>query len=149
MASTTTNLGLTKPAYTDDADVAVINANSDIIDAAYGSLSDQIANISTLTTGVVTWNTENVDGDVSRKNWFRIGRIVIASFEFTPLTGRIFHNAVLCSGLPTPFAGSGIFMYGGNTQQMTINSSGELCWYYPTDRTTLGRIDTTIVYIMQ
>ena len=50
MASTTTNLGLTKPAYTDDADVAVINANSDIIDAAYGSLSDQIGPLSYLKT---------------------------------------------------------------------------------------------------
>ena len=48
MASTTTNLGLTKPAYTDDADVAVLNANSDIIDAAFGSLSDQIATLPTL-----------------------------------------------------------------------------------------------------
>jgi hypothetical protein len=55
MASTTTNLGLTKPAYTDDADVAVINANSDIIDAAYGSLSDQMATIDSNT--VAFWTT--------------------------------------------------------------------------------------------
>ena len=38
MATTTTNLGLTKPAYTDDADVMDINGNMDVIDAAVGAL---------------------------------------------------------------------------------------------------------------
>ena len=33
MATTTTNLGLTKPAGTDEVDIAVINANMDTIDA--------------------------------------------------------------------------------------------------------------------
>ena len=61
MASTTTNLGLTKPAYTDDADVAVINANSDIIDAAYGSLSDQIANyICVLSSSYLAINASDI-----------------------------------------------------------------------------------------
>jgi len=36
MATNTSILGLTKPAYTDDADVAVINSNSDLIDAEAG-----------------------------------------------------------------------------------------------------------------
>ena len=34
MASSTTNLGLVKPAYNEAADVAVINGNMDIIDTA-------------------------------------------------------------------------------------------------------------------
>ena len=34
MATTTANLGLTKPDYTEKADVAVINGNMDKIDAA-------------------------------------------------------------------------------------------------------------------
>lgn len=38
MASTTTNLGLTKPAYTDSADVAVINSNMDILDTKIGAI---------------------------------------------------------------------------------------------------------------
>lgn len=59
MASTTTNLGLTKPAYTDDADVAVINANSDIIDAAYGSLSDQVANLTNNTVREYSYLTQD------------------------------------------------------------------------------------------
>jgi hypothetical protein len=36
MATNTSILGLSKPAYTDDADVAVINSNSDLIDAEAG-----------------------------------------------------------------------------------------------------------------
>ena len=39
MASTTTNLGLTKPAYADEADIAVLNGNMDLLDAAYGSIN--------------------------------------------------------------------------------------------------------------
>ena len=72
MASTTTNLGLTKPAYTDDADVAVINANSDIIDSAYGSLSDQMATykkIYTATKDVTTSANGNFSvGDLSSQS---------------------------------------------------------------------------------
>lgn len=43
MASTTSNIGLTKPAGTDKALVSVINSNSDIIDSAAGGLMDAIA----------------------------------------------------------------------------------------------------------
>ena len=39
MSSTTTNLGLTKPAYADEADIAVINGNMDLLDAAYGNIN--------------------------------------------------------------------------------------------------------------
>ena len=39
MATTTTNLGLSKPDYTDDADIDVINDNMDIIDSAFGDIS--------------------------------------------------------------------------------------------------------------
>lgn len=43
MASTTSNLGLTKPAGTDKALVSVINTNSDILDRSAGGLMDAIA----------------------------------------------------------------------------------------------------------
>ena len=39
MSSTTTNLGLTKPAYADEADIAVLNGNMDLLDAAYGNIN--------------------------------------------------------------------------------------------------------------
>ena len=57
MASTTTNIGLTKPAGTDQALISAINGNMDIIDTKMGavgntsvqsqitSLSDQMANV--------------------------------------------------------------------------------------------------------
>ena len=43
MATTTTNLGLTKPAYADAADIAIINSNMDIIDSNIKSLQDMTA----------------------------------------------------------------------------------------------------------
>ena len=43
MATNTSILGLTKPAYNDDADVSVINANMDLIDAESGRLRGNFA----------------------------------------------------------------------------------------------------------
>lgn len=43
MATTTTNLGLTKPAYSDTADIADINGNMDIIDQAIAGTDNAIA----------------------------------------------------------------------------------------------------------
>ena len=43
MATTTTNLGLTKPAYSDSADVSVLNSNMDLIDAEAGRVRGNIA----------------------------------------------------------------------------------------------------------
>ena len=42
MATTTTNLGLTKPDYTDAADIAVINTNMDTVDAAITAANTNI-----------------------------------------------------------------------------------------------------------
>ena len=39
MATTTTNLGLSKPEYTDTADIAVINGNMDVVDASVGGMA--------------------------------------------------------------------------------------------------------------
>ena len=43
MATTTPNLGLVKPDYEDLADVAVINENSDTIDAAVKAVQDRVS----------------------------------------------------------------------------------------------------------
>lgn len=43
MATTTTNLGLTKPAYTETADISVINTNMDTIDTAIKNLQDTVS----------------------------------------------------------------------------------------------------------
>ena len=49
MATTTTNLGLTKPAGTDAVDIAVINANMDKIDTAVAANTSDIVDIRALT----------------------------------------------------------------------------------------------------
>lgn len=46
MATTTTNLGLTKPAYADTADIDVINGNMDILDGAVNAVEGGMAIIS-------------------------------------------------------------------------------------------------------
>ena len=48
MATTTTNLGLTKPAGTEEVDIAVINANMDLIDAAVAANTSDIVDIRSL-----------------------------------------------------------------------------------------------------
>lgn len=44
MATTTTNLKLTKPAGTEKPDISVINGNMDKIDTAFGDMQDDIDN---------------------------------------------------------------------------------------------------------
>lgn len=100
-----------------------------------------------LNTGTVTWNTTNVTGNANRRNWFKFGRVVIASLEFTPISGKIENANVICTGLPTPYGGDNIYVYGENGQQMSMLSNGSLTWYFPSDTTTTRRIDITIVYI--
>lgn len=46
MATTTTKLGLTKPAYSDTADIAAVNGNMDIIDQAIDKTDNAIAIVS-------------------------------------------------------------------------------------------------------
>lgn len=95
-------------------------------------------------TGAVTWNTTNVTGDSSKNTWYKIGNIVIAILEFTPLSGKIANNNIICSGLPSAKA---IFTYGEESRQFIVNQVGNCMWYYPTNTTNLNRIDTTIVYV--
>ena len=56
MATTTTNYGLTKPAYSETADIAVINSNMDTIDrhlkTLYDTTSTHTSQISTLQSSV-------------------------------------------------------------------------------------------------
>lgn len=58
MATQTTNLGLTKPAYSDPADISVINTNMDTIDAAIKALQDSVSldGITTITAYSYTNN---------------------------------------------------------------------------------------------
>ena len=63
MATNTPNINLVKPAYTDNADIGVLNANSDKIDAAVKALQDLITALQTSTTPQAILNAiKTVDG---------------------------------------------------------------------------------------
>lgn len=132
---------------------AYVDGQAVTVDSAFSSSSENpvqnkvIFNefdlIKTHSSGSVVWNITNVIGDSTRKQWNKVGRIVIASIEFTPVSGKIANNNVICSGLPIP---SYPAVFGIKEQQMIIKTSGDLAWYFPTDTTTLSRIDITLVY---
>lgn len=56
MSSTTTNLGLTKPAYADEADIAVLNGNMDLLDAAYGNINQSTLRVVPFAVAVSDWS---------------------------------------------------------------------------------------------
>lgn len=63
MATNTPNINLVKPAYTDNADIGVVNANSDKIDAAVKALQDLVTALQTSTTPQAILNAiKTVDG---------------------------------------------------------------------------------------
>ena len=50
MSTSTTNIGLTKPAYTDQVDVGVLNNNSDLIDQHIGSIESNVSSLTSTST---------------------------------------------------------------------------------------------------
>lgn len=105
--------------------------------------------LSDMEAGDVTWNSTNVTGDQTRKRWFKRGNIVIASLEFTPVSGKIANANEICSGLPAPKYDSYMgFFDCGNGKQVRVNSGGYLQWYFPTNTNDLSRIDVTLVYFV-
>lgn len=85
MSSTTTNLGLTKPAYTDDADVAIINSNMDIIDTAYGSINQSTLRDVPFAVAVSDWSA--VTGGFSAT--FNTAYITASSKEILTYDGSL------------------------------------------------------------
>ena len=65
MSTTTTNYNLIKPDYTDSADVADLNGNSDIIDAALASKQNATDNNLTTTSKEVVGAINELDGEVA------------------------------------------------------------------------------------
>ena len=99
----------------------------------------------TLTQTAITWNTTNVTGDDNKKYYQKIGRLVIAGLEFTPLSGKIANNNVIASGFPLAKDANLVVMQS-NKRQMKIDNAGNLVWWYPTDTSDLSRVDITLVY---
>ena len=88
MASTTTNIGLTKPAGTDQALISAINGNMDIIDTKMGavgntsvqsqitSLSDQIA-VQDISNNI---SISSSKANISQKSAYITGNVISISF---------------------------------------------------------------------
>lgn len=80
MSTKTTNLQLTKPAYGEAADIAVINANMDIID-------DTVADKVTAPSSTVTTDTvavfDGTTGKLIKSSGFTIGKSVPSNAVFT------------------------------------------------------------------
>ena len=89
MSTSTTNLGLTKPAYADTADIAVINSNMDTIDTKFGSFTGSVANIN---SHLRRYETLGASSEVTDAN-------------NTSLYGQYVLNAANCANLPTSIAG--------------------------------------------
>lgn len=102
-------------------------------------------NVGAISEGVVTWDTSNVTGDDTKIKWRIINRVVIASLEFTPLSGRIIRDYVICTGLPIPY--NDMPVCESNGRSMAVRGNGTLQWWFPTNTTDLSRIDITLVYI--
>lgn len=122
--------------------ITTSNATPATVQGQIDTLRDSVS----MSFGSVTWNTANVSGDATRRGWQVKAGIAIVSLEFTPLSGRIVGGYQIAAGLPAPmFDGTSVF--GGNSQQMRVTADGSLVWYFPSDTTTLRRIDTTLVYL--
>ena len=65
MSTTTTNYNLVKPDYTDIADIAVINGNSDIIDSVLKTLADSDAAKQPATDNSLTTTSKNSPGAIN------------------------------------------------------------------------------------
>lgn len=77
MSTTTSNLGLTKPDLTDNADITVINANMDVIDASMSTKANVLAsvqdvNISTTSPQTIASFTPTVNGNFEIEAYLRI-----------------------------------------------------------------------------
>ncbi len=67
MASYTTNLNLKKPAGSENVAIGDINNNMDVIDQAYGALSDQIAKQTIAISGVTSDHTIDTNSSLISK----------------------------------------------------------------------------------
>lgn len=98
--------------------------------------------------GDVAWNTTNVSGDNDRKSYMQMGNLVIASLEFTPVSGKISNGNVICTGLPTPRWHYWALAMAGNNS-VKVSATGELSWYYPQNTSNTQRVDLCLVYFAE
>ena len=114
MASSTTNYNLSKPDYTDAADIAVINSNMDKIDTALSGLNTRLTtaegNITSLQDSVsskdITPTDYTLEDGVTVKELhvFRCAKVVFVMFYFMLASNKANNTALVVfnSRLPQP-----------------------------------------------
>ena len=122
MASTTSNLGLTKPAGTDKALVSVINTNSDILDRSAGGLMDAIAIVA----------NGNTHAAISAGQYVYVHNHGTLAEGLYTANSAIAANATLTTSNLTADSGGGLNSLNSNTLKTTSQSitSGDLDDYY-------------------
>ena len=75
MATQTTNLHLIKPALSDPADIADINANMDTLDSAVNTLNTQIANLNSKVVVTATLTASSYSVSASAASGYSLSSI--------------------------------------------------------------------------
>ena len=101
--------------------------------------------IDVIAEDVVSWDVTNVVGDNTKNRWFKNNKLVVAGLEFTPLSGKIATNNIICTGLPIP-TNNQTTVVSSNDRQMRVDRSGRRMRKYPTETADLSRVDITLVY---
>lgn len=159
MATTTTNLGLTKPAYTETADISVINTNMDTIDTAIKSLQDTVATktsntgtvTSVATSNGLTGGTITTSGTLSA-NLRSTTKLTNASAAATETSGRVYPVALdkdgyLACNVPwantdtnTTYSASNGVSLSSTTFSASLRSTTKLTYDSAAATTTSGRV---------
>lgn len=98
MATTTSRLGLTKPATSDTVDITVFNNNADKVDAAVGSVTcTSTTRPSTPYTGQIIYETDTLYTYVySSSSWVRVDKSTTVCTSSTrpssPYTGQLIYE---------------------------------------------------------
>lgn len=120
------------------------------------SLDDVIQAISNMytkadTDAAIAQSTAITQGDgafaisletAGRLKWAKSGRVVTVTGEFTP-SETIGNTTIIATGLPAPLFYVNL---GGPTRSMMITASGQLQYWYPSDK-SLIREDIAVTYI--
>lgn len=127
MASTTTNLGLTKPAYTDSADVAVINSNMDILDTKIGAIGNTsvASQIGTLSEQIGHYSGTETGDDFNTLT--QSGVYTVATSTHSPTGGTFYGTVIVSAGRYNYITQIAISANAGDTYTR-VTSNGGSTW---------------------
>jgi hypothetical protein len=142
MASYTPNLNLKKPAGTEDINVADMNGNSDIIDAALVKTNESLT----------TFNANITAAERARYN--RFGKVVIIGLTFTVGTDISGVTDILFTGAPAAQTSTrGILTQAdasnGANIRLEVDTSGNIRNAYTSGGIKPGQYEGQIVYVCQ